>query len=769
MLRIIAIIVFSNKKRVGWAVYAGIISFFDTLGMCINYYGGTEESLLSWLLSGWLLLILSVALPKKDPPETVINNYIVTGSGSADSSGVAPANFVQNISESSSQYRKDALAATPKPELLEDNRTFAQKPSEAVYECPDEKIQGNLPIVLQKITVYKKAYGEMEANCTFLPIDSRSVTAMSVDFICYDSWHEKLQSLCAFQYIDLKTDRDLPFGSDIMVALPDNRSRLVDAVVRKIMFADGTMLQRTDESSYNLRYEPIENALPEPELLDEYKSKIGKRALYAPTKAGDYWICTCGAINSKQEAVCHSCAVLGSSQFQAVDKAFLTSSLMEKKQKEEEARLEKQIADAEAEKELAEKKKRRNKILGKAAAAVAVVAAVAGIVFGKVIPSAKYKQACSAMESGDYDSAYNLFSDILSYKDSAELAKNAGYQKASSLMDSGSYLEAAELFDTLGNVNGCDSLKTESYYLYGKELYKKGEFHAAYLILREKVNVDNDSFEDSVELANIAEYQYASDCFDAENYGEAARSFANISEYEDSGSRHQTAAYNFGLSLLTEQNYEEAAIVFEELGNYKDSVKKYKDAQYQKALALVSAEQFEAAVDLFGELGQYNDCLARKKEAMYAYTVSHKNRECTTTYEYLTELIKSNYKDSKKVYDELYAWTITGYVNTSATDTSTRLTSVSAYTKNVTFHYQIAGGPPGGTITLYHVIQWPDGSLSKSQGTWDNVTAGSTFTSHFEGYFWSNPAYARAGTLTSRIYDKATGKLIGTVEIKATK
>ena len=94
-------------------------------------------------------------------------------------------------------------------------------------------------------------------------------------------------------------------------------------------------------------------------------------------------------------------------------------------------------AERKAKEETARKKK-----IAVIAAAVAVVAIAAGLLFTKVIkPNSIYNSAVSAMKAENYDEATAIFEGLGDYKDAATQARESQYQKGLSLIEEGkSYL-----------------------------------------------------------------------------------------------------------------------------------------------------------------------------------------------------------------------------------------------------------------------------------------------------------------------------------------
>lgn len=151
--------------------------------------------------------------------------------------------------------------------------------------------------------------------------------------------------------------------------------------------------------------------------------------------------------------------------------------------------------------------------------------------------------------------------------------------------------------------------------------------------------------------------------------------------------------YAIAANYANSSQYEDAIAAFEELGDFKDSPKRAIqcevdacEIQVRNALgsdnydeACKSAQTLtgldggwdrlepiaEAAAESFMQQQDYEKAstwfaFARDTEsrmdARYQYVVRHFDRDDLTTYNYLKELSKDNYKDSSSLYDQLYKW-----------------------------------------------------------------------------------------------------------------
>ena len=106
--------------------------------------------------------------------------------------------------------------------------------------------------------------------------------------------------------------------------------------------------------------------------------------------------------------------------------------------------------------------KREKKIAAIITPIIVVIIAFVIVLNTVIIPDMHYKSALAALESKDYDTAYNLFTDIGDYKDSAEQAIEAKYQKALTLLVSQDYENASTIFFELGNYKDSEKLNKKA-------------------------------------------------------------------------------------------------------------------------------------------------------------------------------------------------------------------------------------------------------------------------------------------------------------------
>lgn len=217
-----------------------------------------------------------------------------------------------------------------------------------------------------------------------------------------------------------------------------------------------------DQKTLAVVREPIdinEQYLPERALvLREAGCTCPESALqYRLTDYGNWWLCPCGCINVERKT-CWNCSgdkvALQASEDQE------TLAAHERERKEAEA------ANEQAEKaaaEAAKAKKRKTTIIVGCVTAIALVAFFVATTV--VIPSNKYNQATALEETGDFDGAIQLYSQLGDYKDSKVRVDACREANVAALIDAGSYATA---------MTQAAKIETEN----AKDLYAQAEIAA---------------------------------------------------------------------------------------------------------------------------------------------------------------------------------------------------------------------------------------------------------------------------------------------------
>lgn len=269
--------------------------------------------------------------------------------------------------------------------------------------------------------------------------------------------------------------------------------------------------------------------------------------------------------------------------------------------------------------------------------------------------------------------------------------------------------------------------------------------------------------------------------------------------------------YAIAANYANSGQYEDAIAAFEELGDFKDSPKRAIqcevdacEIQVRNALesdnydeACKSAQTLtgldggwdrlepiaEAAAESFMRQQDYEKAstwfaFARDTEsrmdARYQYVMRHFDHDDLTTYNYLKELSKNNYKDSSDLYDQLYKWRFEFGITTSkqAIDQNTWENSDGNNRTGVYAFAKATSGPLGhdARITITVKIKEHDKESKYSRERWRDMPERSiTIEGTGEACFAEKAIGSLGGStdyIKATFYDKDTGKYLGEKEMQ---
>lgn len=222
--------------------------------------------------------------------------------------------------------------------------------------------------------------------------------------------------------------------------------------------------------------------------------------------------------------------------------------------------------------------------------------------------------------------------------------------------------------------------------------------------------------------------------------------------------------YRQACDKLNSGSYSAAIEMFEDLNGYRSSENKILEAKYQQACDKLDGGSYAAAIEMFEDLNGYKKSEEKVLEAKYQYVIEHKNNNDKTTFTYLKELKRQDYKDSAEIYGDLYEWRVTVIaVNSSETDETTNETSISR-SSPVYFHIKLTGGEPNSSMRITVKPHYPDGDTDEYTFD-DKWTDGETGWYGWYGGLYEYPEYGATGTLQCKFYDE-DGNLIGSGSVR---
>ena len=388
-----------------------------------------------------------------------------------------------------------------------------------LFALPENLYASGAPVVIAAGALLKdNETGRVLAQLKLRSISSRQIKGGAVTVAPLDTVGKPLGEAVEHQYLDLRAARNTEFGQKVPVPLPDPATRGFSAAVSEVYFADNTTWTAGDAPWEPLTPpEPLERALGDRELAEQYRRRYGHDCRFLYREEKDLWRCPCGALNRREEEQCHLCR-RKAAELAALDpeklKADRDLRLAEERKKAAEARA---AAELRA-KEAAEK---RAKMV--AVPAVIVLIAAGVILSGMMKKSAAYNDAAALLEAGDYDGAAKAFAAMGDYKDSAEQVLRTKYEKAMALL---AYAEE-------GSKVGLDIYEFENDAAYDAGSYVE-MYYAEAAFIFEELGDYKDSAE-QIEKIKEMRYQDAMALLDAGKYSAAYDAFAALEGYLDSG------------------------------------------------------------------------------------------------------------------------------------------------------------------------------------------------------------------------------------------
>jgi len=467
--------------------------------------------------------------------------------------------------------------------------------------------------------------------------------------------------------------------------------------------------------------------------------------------------------------------------------------IAERQQREEVERL---AREQELAMQKAERKKKNTKIAIKVLVVILVltIIAVAWFFISKLI---KYNDAKSAFDAEQYDEAIELFTVLEGYKDSSEQIIQSYYYKGKQLMDAKKYDEAKDCFTTASDFSDSKELMIECDYLQAVDYFNNKDYSNAHQIF-DTIKGYKDS--DSKNACTL--YYLAEDAYKNKDYKLAYDQYGSYLDIKDG-----LALKNLGLDesffgdlqlkyaeqLITidknTSSVERGLNVLYSLSSQTDEVKKLIkigenqiiENEYARGTIEFNNKNYQAAVNIFDKIKEYSDSEQMWLKSMYAFVAENKgqylllddvlidftasNKE--TFYNYAKTLSEENYEDSRAYYKDLTAWRVSLVAaNESMTDFSTNNNTVSKNCNYYHMEFKLTGGEYGAKTTLSHSVTWPAGGTSKADWYWENEWSGSTFGFEYPTGLYDNPVYGAVGTLTIKINEKNTGKLLNTFKVK---
>lgn len=302
------------------------------------------------------------------------------------------------------------------------------------------------PVIIVSGELYKdNLTGGIFAQCVFRNAARLPIKALTARFQPLDTTGAPLGRPGEYQYLDLMAPRDVFFGQESPVYLPDSTTRGFKLSIGRVVFADNSVWTPDEDAAWEQlpMPEPLAAKLGDAELMRQYALKYGADSAVTYAEFKDLWRCNCGAINHEDEPACFRCgkerAAIASPDLEAL------KSERDERLKHEAEMAEKARAEAEERKKASVKKAKK---LAKIITPIVILLIAGAIYLGWYMnKSDEYDAALALLEAGEEEEAAEAFTALGSFKDSRQQI----YNIAAAKLENGDYDGAAELFTGLGD------------------------------------------------------------------------------------------------------------------------------------------------------------------------------------------------------------------------------------------------------------------------------------------------------------------------------
>ena len=221
------------------------------------------------------------------------------------------------------------------------------------------------------------------------------------------------------------------------------------------------------------------------------------------------------------------------------------------------------------------------------------------------ISNQKYSSANSAFDSGDYETAINMYEELGNYKESKNKLLESKYCFAKKFMEAKKYSELIEEFkkiedykDAKDLIVSCDrSIRYDE----AISLAKSGRYEAALIKIKSLPNDFLDKEKLELEYVQIQSKTF----YDVKDY---ESTYKLLRQYDIKNDLFMESCYQVALSYKKSKKYENAITCFQEIKNYKKSrshiINCEKTISYNNAVDLMEQGELNKATKLFSKVGK---------------------------------------------------------------------------------------------------------------------------------------------------------------------
>lgn len=433
-----------------------------------------------------------------------------------------------------------------------------------LYSLPRNLYCEGSPLIISAGSLLKDSNsGKVLAQLKFKNISKQAVIAVKVRIYPLDASNLPLDEIVEYDYLDLNIARDCEFGQKMAVLLSSNSARAFKVDITKVYFSDNSTWE-SSTSTWEALPTPVvlEATYLDTELVKQHRIKYGDDCRFNVSETRGLWFCTCGAINSEDEQLCHCCK-REYKELKSVDVGLLKA--------EASKRLEAEQKKLEADRLAAQKRKAK---CAKYFKIIALILASLGALSGAIYllltlyiyPNRSYKQAQALVDSSEYMQAVEVYESLGDFKDSQARIPETKYLYMLALIDGHRFDEALSLAKDLNQYSDACETVQNARYEHAEALLLSGDYDAA---LKHFTALGD--YSDSPQRINDVYYAEAEYLFSIGEYSTAAQAFESLGDFLDSKDRAYSCHYHNGLQLLESKQYVDALAELRNSNNYKDA------------------------------------------------------------------------------------------------------------------------------------------------------------------------------------------------------
>ena len=335
-----------------------------------------------------------------------------------------------------------------------------------LFSLPENLYAEGSPVIIAAGALLKdNQTGRVIAQLKLRNISSKTIKAATVSLLPLNTVGKPLGKAVRYEYLELSSTRDTDFGSKSAIPLPDASTRSFSVAVAEVIFTDNSVWNANDAAWETLKSPEALTSRLDGEMVKQFRIEYGSGAKNFFLEQKDLWYCVCGAVNRREETICHSCRK-PIYDLRNIDLEALKESKEQRVAREREQAAKKAAAT-----------QKNIKVLATVLVVAAVFFIVASFVNDAIKKNNAYNEAALLMEQGKYEEAIQAFSALDGYKDSAEQIQSAKnsiadmerateYDRAIQLLESGkSENEAYYLLMELGDYQDAKNLLTHFTYV----------------------------------------------------------------------------------------------------------------------------------------------------------------------------------------------------------------------------------------------------------------------------------------------------------------